>query len=93
MFEYEREAEVTEEVQGLSILDALSNSSYNTMKVYLVPVLDIHCLFLGVCISFGSVIPVETENIQPGAKLPGGSLRTAGSYTTIGVGSRSRAQV
>ena len=93
MFENESEAKATEEVQGLSILDVLSNSSYNTMKVNLLPVLNIHCLVLGDCISCGAVIPVETENIQPGAKLPGGGLRTAGSYTTIGVGPRSRAQV
>jgi hypothetical protein len=91
MFEDESEtAEAIKEVRGLRTLDVLSNPSYNTMKICLLPVLDIHCSFVGLFPSFGSVIPVKTENVQP---LPAGGLRTAGSYTTIGVGSRSRAQV
>jgi hypothetical protein len=82
-------AEVKEKVQVLSTLDVLSSSSYNITKVYLLPVLDIHYLSVGVCMSFGSVIPVKTENIQPGATLPKGGLRTAGNRTVIGDGSRS----
>ena len=94
MFEGESEiAGAIEEVQDLSTLDVLGSSSYITMKLCFLPVLDIHCLYVGVCPLFGSVIPVKTENIQRGATLPVGGLKRTGSYTTIGVGSRSGAQV